>query len=162
MPITVSHTVIHGNGERGRGMPGFPGSKFPRLRLISPRPGRRSGLRSWAWPPWGKRMAIQGMPAGNARAERGRAQKRGTFNREIARRLGLWEGAVRKRLRRTGWTDPAPEQKPLPLGERRLRRRIPPRLWPKRDAYQTCPLFASRTMRRSPSITIQPTAGSIG
>lgn len=46
-----------------------------------------------------------------------RLRNAGYSNREIARRLGLWEGAVRKRLRRAGWTDPAPEQKRLSLEE---------------------------------------------
>ena len=39
----------------------------------------------------------------------------GLANRQIARRLGLSEKAVRKRLRRTGWKPPQTEQKILPL-----------------------------------------------
>ena len=62
-----------------------------------------------------------GYPKGCPRVTLARSVERlkseGHSNREIARRLGLWEGAVRKRLRRTGWTDPTPEQKPLPLEE---------------------------------------------
>lgn len=46
-----------------------------------------------------------------------RLKSEGHSNREIARRLGLWEGAVRKRLRRAGWTDSIPEQKRLLLEE---------------------------------------------
>ena len=62
-----------------------------------------------------------GYPKGCPRVTLARSVERlkseGHSNREIARRLGLWEGAVRKRLRRTGWADPTPEQKPLPLEE---------------------------------------------
>ena len=40
-----------------------------------------------------------------------RLKSEGHSNREIARRLGVSETAVRKRLRRIGWTDPVSEQK---------------------------------------------------
>jgi len=40
-----------------------------------------------------------------------RLKSEGHSNREVARRLGLSETAVRKRLRRVGWTDPSSEQK---------------------------------------------------
>jgi transposase len=46
-----------------------------------------------------------------------RLKNEGHSNREIARRLGIHERAVRKRLRRAGWTEPTPEQKHLPLEE---------------------------------------------
>ena len=46
-----------------------------------------------------------------------RLKSEGHSNREIARRLGIHERAVRKRLRRAGWTEPTPEQKRLPLEE---------------------------------------------
>ena len=44
-----------------------------------------------------------------------RLKSEGHSNREIARRLGIHERAVRKRLRRAGWVDSAPEQKRLSL-----------------------------------------------
>ena len=44
-----------------------------------------------------------------------RLKRAGQANREIARRLGISETAVRKRLRRAGWVEPTPEQKRLPL-----------------------------------------------
>lgn len=44
-----------------------------------------------------------------------RLKRAGHANREIARRLGISETAVRKRLRRAGWVEPTPEQKRLPL-----------------------------------------------
>jgi hypothetical protein len=40
----------------------------------------------------------------------------GHSNREIARRLGVSEMAIRKILRRMGWPDPRPHQATLPLG----------------------------------------------
>jgi hypothetical protein len=46
-----------------------------------------------------------------------RLKSEGHSNREVARRLGLSETAVRKRLRRVGWTEPACEQKRLLLEE---------------------------------------------
>ncbi|MDO8543796.1 MAG: winged helix-turn-helix transcriptional regulator, partial [Opitutaceae bacterium] len=44
-----------------------------------------------------------------------RLKRAGHANREIARRLGISETAVRKRLRRAGWVESTPEQKRLPL-----------------------------------------------
>jgi len=62
-----------------------------------------------------------GFPKGRPRVELTRSVERlkaeGHSNGEIARRLGISKTAVRKRLRRAGWTDPAPEQKRLPLEE---------------------------------------------
>ncbi len=62
-----------------------------------------------------------GYPAGRARVTLAQSIERlkrdGHSNREIARRLGINERAVRKRLRRSGWTEPTPEQKALPLDE---------------------------------------------
>jgi transposase len=62
-----------------------------------------------------------GYPQGRPRVTLARSVERlkadGHSNREIARRLGIHERAVRKRLRRAGWTDPTPEQKRLPLEE---------------------------------------------
>jgi hypothetical protein len=62
-----------------------------------------------------------GYPKGRPRVTLARSVERlkseGHSNREIARRLGLWEGAVRKRLRRAGWMDSIPEQKRLLLEE---------------------------------------------
>ena len=62
-----------------------------------------------------------GYPKGRPRVALARSVERlkseGHSNREIARRLGLWEGAVRKRLRRAGWKDSIPEQKRLLLEE---------------------------------------------
>ena len=46
-----------------------------------------------------------------------RLKREGHSNREIARRLGVSETAVRKRLRRVGWTDPASKQKCFLLEE---------------------------------------------
>ncbi|MDO8543831.1 MAG: helix-turn-helix domain-containing protein [Opitutaceae bacterium] len=47
-----------------------------------------------------------------------RLKREGHSNREIARRLGITERAVRKRLRRASWVEPTtPEQKRLPLAE---------------------------------------------
>jgi len=46
-----------------------------------------------------------------------RLKSEGHSNREVARRLGLSETAVRKRLRRVGWTDPSSEQKRFLLEE---------------------------------------------
>lgn len=42
-----------------------------------------------------------------------RLKSEGHSNREIARRLGVHERSVRKRLRRAGWVDSTPEQKHL-------------------------------------------------
>ncbi|MGH7957776.1 MAG: putative transposase [Opitutaceae bacterium] len=62
-----------------------------------------------------------GYPKGRTRVtltqsvERLKAQ--GHSNREIARRIGLSETAVRKRLRRMGWKDTHTGQKVLPLAE---------------------------------------------
>jgi DNA-binding CsgD family transcriptional regulator len=46
-----------------------------------------------------------------------RLKRDGHSNREIARRLGIHERAVRKRLYRAGWTDPKSDQERLPLEE---------------------------------------------
>jgi DNA-binding CsgD family transcriptional regulator len=47
-----------------------------------------------------------------------RLKREGQANREIARRLGITERAVRKRLRRAGWVESTtPEQQRLPLAE---------------------------------------------
>src|ERR1039457_4539809 len=58
-----------------------------------------------------------GYPKGRLRVTLTRSVERlkseGHSNREIARRLGVSETAVRKRLRRMGWKDPQPEQKVL-------------------------------------------------
>ena len=55
-----------------------------------------------------------------------RLKREGHSNREIARRLGITERAVRKRLRRAGWADPStPEQKRLPLAEPMVRLSAP-------------------------------------
>lgn len=63
----------------------------------------------------------RGYPQGRPRITLARSVERlkaeGHSNREIARRLGIHERAVRKRLHRAGWTDPRPEQKRLPLEE---------------------------------------------
>jgi len=62
-----------------------------------------------------------GYPKGRPRVTLTRSVERlkseGHSNCEIARRLGISETAVRKRLRRIGWTDPMPAQKRFPLGE---------------------------------------------
>ncbi len=62
-----------------------------------------------------------GYPAGRARVTLAQSIERlkcdGHSNREIARRLGINERAVRKRLRRAGWTGPVPDQKALALDE---------------------------------------------
>lgn len=59
----------------------------------------------------------EGYPKGRPRVTLTRSVERlkseGHSNCEIARRLGISETAVRKRLRRSGWTDPTPEQKRL-------------------------------------------------
>jgi len=57
-----------------------------------------------------------------------RLKAAGWSNRQIAERLGVAENAVRKRLRRIGWTAPTPEQMPLDLPD-------PP---PPADATATC------------------------
>jgi len=63
----------------------------------------------------------RGYPRGQARITKRRIQTvsgwkaKGMPNREIARRLGVDEKAVRKLLRRLGWRPAAPEQLPLPL-----------------------------------------------
>lgn len=58
-----------------------------------------------------------GYPPGRPRVTLTRSVERlkseGHSNREIARRLGISETAVRKRLRRVGWKDPQTEQKVL-------------------------------------------------
>jgi transposase len=63
----------------------------------------------------------EGYPKGRPRVTLTRSVERlkreGHSNREIARRLGINERAVRKRLRRAGWADPTPEQKRLLLEE---------------------------------------------
>lgn len=63
----------------------------------------------------------RGYPQGQARVPLTRSvealKAEGHSNREIARRLGITERAVRKRLRRAGWTEPTPGQKRLPLEE---------------------------------------------
>jgi DNA-binding CsgD family transcriptional regulator len=60
-----------------------------------------------------------GYPKGRPRVRLTRSVERlkseGYSNREIARRLGIHERAVRKRLRRAGWVDATPEQKRLLL-----------------------------------------------
>jgi transposase len=62
-----------------------------------------------------------GYPKGRPRVRLTRSVERlkseGHSNREIARRLGIHERAVRKRLRRAGWVDSTPEQKRLLLEE---------------------------------------------
>jgi len=45
-----------------------------------------------------------------------RLKTEGHSNREIARRIGISEMAVRKRLRQMGWKDLKPQQRLLPLG----------------------------------------------
>jgi hypothetical protein len=63
--------------------------------------------------------SAEGYPKGRPRVTLTRSVERlkgeGHSNREIARRLGITERAVRKRLRRAGWAEPTPEQKRLPL-----------------------------------------------
>jgi transposase len=58
-----------------------------------------------------------GYPRGRPRVTLARSVERlkreGHSNREIARRLGICERAVRKRLRPVGWKDPQTEQKLL-------------------------------------------------
>jgi transposase len=58
-----------------------------------------------------------GYPKGRPRVTLTRSVERlkneGNSNCEIARRLGISETAVRKRLRRSGWTNPTPEQQRL-------------------------------------------------
>jgi DNA-binding CsgD family transcriptional regulator len=61
-----------------------------------------------------------GYPRGRPRAPAsdrliGRLKASGQSNRAIAHRLGIDEKAVRKRLRRLGWTNTKPEQPPLPF-----------------------------------------------
>jgi transposase len=61
-----------------------------------------------------------GYPRGRPRAPAsdrllGRLKASGMSNRAIAHRLGIGEKAVRKRLRRLGWTSPKVEQVPLPF-----------------------------------------------
>jgi transposase len=62
-----------------------------------------------------------GYPAGRARLKTSRLRlverlkEQGVSNREVARRLGVNEKAVRKVLRRLGWSAPAAEQPTLPL-----------------------------------------------
>ena len=61
-----------------------------------------------------------GYPSGRPRGISGertlrRLKDEGHSNRVIGHRLGISEKAVRKRLRRLGWTPPASEQKALPL-----------------------------------------------
>ena len=62
-----------------------------------------------------------GYPKGRPRVPLTRSVERlkneGCSNREIARRLGIHERAVRKRLRRAGWVESTPEQKRLSLEE---------------------------------------------
>ncbi len=63
--------------------------------------------------------SADGYPKGRPRVRLTRSVERlkseGHSNREIARRLGIHERAVRKRLRRAGWVDSTPEQKRLSL-----------------------------------------------
>jgi transposase len=47
----------------------------------------------------------------------GRLKADGCFNREIARRVGVSEMAIRKVLRRLGWKEPSPPENLLPLAE---------------------------------------------
>jgi transposase len=65
--------------------------------------------------------SADGYPKGLPRVRLTRSVERlkneGHSNREIARRLGIHERAVRKRLRRAGWVESAPEQKHLSLEE---------------------------------------------
>ena len=63
-----------------------------------------------------------GFPAGRARLPETRRQRvsrlkaEGCSNREIAARIGVTEGAVRKLLKRLGWVERGPEQQQLALG----------------------------------------------
>ena len=65
--------------------------------------------------------AAEGYPKGRPRVTLmcsvERLKREGHSNCEIARRLGISETAVRKRLRRSGWTDTTPEQKRFSLEE---------------------------------------------
>jgi len=64
-----------------------------------------------------------GYPRGRRRLQGERTQwisrlkAEGHSNREIARRLGVSETAIRKLVRRIGWKEPQPETIPLPLKE---------------------------------------------
>ena len=64
-----------------------------------------------------------GYPRGRRRLKNSRTKlvhrlkAEGHFNREIARRIGVSEMAVRKLLRRMGWREKQPEQALLSLGE---------------------------------------------
>ena len=63
----------------------------------------------------------EGYPKGQPRLSASRTRhvmrlkEEGFSNRQIALRIGVTEKAVRKLLRRIGWTEPAPEQPSLPV-----------------------------------------------
>ena len=63
----------------------------------------------------------EGYPKGQPRLSASRTRhvmrlkEEGFSNRQIALRIGVTEKAVRKLLRRIGWTEPAPEQPQLPV-----------------------------------------------
>lgn len=66
--------------------------------------------------PRGYPKGLSRVPASRAAALR-RLKESGHSNRQIARRLGLSEKAVRNGLRRIGWIEPEPEQGQLALGD---------------------------------------------